>query len=64
MNIELTLIEAERNTPERDTVVELGGASMVPFLVDSNVTPEVRMYESDDIIAYLEANYATHAEEA
>lgn len=58
MNIELNLIEANRDTPERDIVLELGGQSMVPFLVDTNVEPEVRMYESDDIIAYLKKHHA------
>lgn len=57
LGIEITLIEANRNTPERDTVEALGGQSMVPFLVDSNVEPEVRMYESNDIIAYLKEHY-------
>ena len=43
------LIPAGPGTPGRRTVQEIGGRSMVPFLVDG----EVWMYESDDIIEYL-----------
>ncbi len=33
----------------------LGGKTQVPFLVDTN--RGVRMYESDDIVAYLKEHY-------
>lgn len=41
--------------PARKKLVELGGKQQVPFLVD----PErgVSMYESLDIIAYVEEHY-------
>lgn len=45
------LIDASPFTPGRDVVMKLGGKAMVPFMVDG----EVSMYESDDIIAYLQA---------
>lgn len=48
-------IEASRGTPGRATVVQLGGMSQVPFLVDG----DVRMYESADIVDYLAAKFAT-----
>jgi glutathione S-transferase len=35
--------------------VERGGKMQVPFLVDPNT--DSAMYESDDIVAYLEAQY-------
>ena len=43
------LIDAARGTPGRQKVVDAGGKSMVPFLIDGSVS----MYESDDIIDYL-----------
>lgn len=36
-----------------------GGKSQVPFLVDTE--SNVAMYESDDIIAYLEKHYAAES---
>ena len=48
-NQDYTLMEAGPGTPGRAFVEKTGGKSMVPFLVDG----EVSMYESDDIIAYL-----------
>ncbi len=44
-------IEAGAGTPGRMTVQHLGGKAMVPFLVDG----DLRMYESDDIISYLQS---------
>jgi glutaredoxin 2 len=57
LGIELNLIDAERGSAGREVVIELGGKSMVPFLVDTTANPEVRMYESDDIIAHLKKYY-------
>jgi glutathione S-transferase len=48
------LVEASRGTPGRDEVINLGGASQVPFLVDA----DVKMYESSDIIAYLKRKFS------
>jgi len=39
-----------------DELLEKGGKRQVPFLVDTEKNEQ--MYESDDIIAYLRANYA------
>jgi glutathione S-transferase len=49
---DIEFINAAPGTPGREVVLSLGGKAMVPFLVDG----EQRMYESDDIIAYLEQN--------
>ena len=38
-------------------LTKLGGMVQVPFLVDSD--KDVAMYESDDIIKYLEENYSS-----
>lgn len=50
------LISASRGTPGRDEVVEKGGRSQVPFLVDEEVG--VQMYESADIVEYLRRKFA------
>jgi len=51
---EYTIVEAERGTAGREKVVDTGGKSMVPFLIDGDWS----MYESDDIIDYLRSNVA------
>jgi glutaredoxin len=48
-NKDYTIIEAGPGTSGRLKVNELGGKTMVPFLIDGTTN----MYESDDIIAYL-----------
>lgn len=49
------IVDAAPGTPGRQKVLDTGGDSMVPFLIDG----EVSMYESDDIIDYLRTNYAS-----
>lgn len=49
------VIEAGPGTPGRLTVQQRGGKSMVPFLIDGDMS----MYESDDIIAYLQKKSGT-----
>ena len=49
----------EKNIADEDVVNELierGGKRQVPYLVDSE--KGVEMYESSDIVAYLEENYS------
>lgn len=46
---DFTVIDASRGTPGREVVLRVGGKAMVPFMIDGDVS----MYESDDIIAYL-----------
>ncbi len=46
------IVDAAHGTPGRKRVVDTGGKSMVPFLLDG----ESWLYESDDIIDYLRDN--------
>jgi len=50
------LINASRGTPGREEVVQLGGRSQVPFLVDEDAG--VQMYESADIAEYMRRKFA------
>ncbi len=43
------IVEAAKGAAGRDVVVNVGGKSMVPFLVDGTHS----MYESADIIEYM-----------
>ncbi len=43
------LVEASRGTPGREQVIQMGGLSQVPFLVDG----DLQMYESRDIVEYV-----------
>jgi len=56
---ELALPHVVRNvpkgSPKRDELVRRGGRMQVPYLVDPNTGRE--LYESDEITAYLEAEY-------
>jgi glutathione S-transferase len=44
-----------KGSPKRAELAKRGGKVMVPYLVDPNTKRE--MYESDDIVAYLESRY-------
>jgi len=44
-------------SPKATLLKKLGGEFQVPFLVDSD--KNISMYESDDIIKYLEKNYSS-----
>jgi len=43
-------------SPFKEELIQLGGKSQVPFLFDPEKS--VKMYESDDIIAYVKEHYA------
>src|SRR5438094_860685 len=45
-----------KGSPKRAELTRRGGKMQVPYLIDPNTRRE--MYESDDIIAYLEGQYA------
>ncbi len=47
-------VTAERGTPGAEEVERLGGKLQVPFLVDTEAG--ISMYESDDIINYVQKN--------
>jgi glutathione S-transferase len=42
---------------QRDIMLKLGGQAQVPFLIDQE--KGIMMYESDDIIAYLQSTYGS-----
>lgn len=42
-------------SPQKEELRSLGGKTQVPYLVDPE--RQVRMYESDDIIAYVREHY-------
>jgi glutathione S-transferase len=44
------------NQQTYDELVEMGGLDQVPYLVDTE--RETSLYESDDIVEYLEEHYA------
>ena len=44
------------NQRTHDELVETGGQDQVPYLVDTD--REIALYESDDIVEYLETHYA------
>ena len=53
----LSYIMHNRSNPEREKeMIELGGSRQVPFLVDKE--KNVKLYESDDILRYLEEHYS------
>ncbi len=54
-HISYTSIVSPKAAPSRKVLVKLGGKEQVPFLVDADKGE--MMYESDDIVAYLQANY-------
>jgi glutathione S-transferase len=43
------------NQQTHDELVEMGGQDQVPYLVDTR--RETSLYESDDIVEYLETHY-------
>ena len=55
MPYEKKQISLRADSEERRELVALGGRSQVPFLHDPD--REVRMYESEDIIKYVDRHY-------
>lgn len=47
-------VPAGRGDKGRLEVIQMGGMSQVPFMVDG----KIQMYESEDIIAYLEKKFS------
>ena len=45
-----------RTSVLKDELLKVGGKTQVPFLVDPQ--RDVKMFESDDIIAYVQRHYA------
>jgi len=55
LNLDYQVRNVGKKSARRPELVERGGQMMVPYLVDPNTDTE--MYESDDIVAYLESTY-------
>jgi glutaredoxin len=56
LDLEYMVRNVPKGSPKRAELQKRGGKVQVPYLIDPNTTEE--MYESDDIIAYLESEYA------
>jgi len=56
LEIPYLLHNVAKGSPRRDAFVERSGKMMVPYLVDPNAG--VEMFESADIVLYLDATYA------
>ena len=60
LGIEYERMNVGENPSYREAVIHRGGKMQIPFLVDEE--KGAAMYESDDIIAYLDKTYG-YAEE-
>ena len=56
LNLDVLIHSVARKGKRRPELVARGGKMMVPYLIDPNTGTE--MYESEDILAYLEETYA------
>jgi len=54
--IDLGLKDVQADQSAKGELIDLGGKTQVPFLVDAG--RNISMYESDDIIEYLRTHYA------
>lgn len=55
LEVDYIIRNVPKGSPKRDFLQKLGGQQQVPFMVDQDAG--VMMYESDDIIAYLQEKY-------
>jgi len=55
LDLEYVVRNVPKGSPKRAALVERGGKMQVPYLVDPNTGRA--LYESDEIVAYLEAHY-------
>lgn len=55
LNLDYEVRNVAKKSSRRPELVERGGTMMVPYLVDPNTGTE--LYESDDIVDYLEETY-------
>lgn len=56
LKVELVLKDVSEDEKAMSELLEKGGQSQVPYLVDTE--KDVAMYESSDIIDYIRENYA------
>ena len=55
LDLEYVVRNVPQGSPKRADLVARGGKMQVPYLVDPNTGAE--MYESDDIVTYLQTRY-------
>ncbi len=55
LDLEYVVRNVPKGSPKRAELEKRGGKVQVPYLIDPNA--KVEMYESDDIVAYLEKHY-------
>ncbi len=55
LGLDVLVHNVAKKSKRRPELIERGGTMMVPYLADPNTGQE--MYESDDIVAYLEETY-------
>ncbi len=62
LDLEHIVRNVPKGSPKRAELAKLGGKVQVPYLIDPNTRKS--MYESDDIVAYLEKQYGPDARAA
>lgn len=62
MQLSVEMKDISVDDTAREELIANGGKQQVPYLVDTD--KEVAMYESDDIMDYLELNYSGATDEA
>jgi glutathione S-transferase len=55
LDLEYIVRNVPKGSPKRAELLKRGGKVQVPYLIDPNT--ETEMYESDEIVAYLEEHY-------
>jgi len=60
LHLDVELKDISANDTFREELIAKGGKQQVPYLVDSD--KDIAMYESDDIMDYLELNYGNSTE--
>ncbi len=55
LDLDTVIRNLPKGSPKRSELVQRAGKMQVPYLIDANTGRE--MYESDDIVAYLEDTY-------
>jgi len=59
LDLQYVVRNVPKGSPQREELAQRGGKVQVPFLVDPNTG--TAMYESDEIVAYLEERYGVPA---
>ncbi len=58
LDLDVVVLPVAHGSPRRADLAQLGGRVQVPYLIDPNTS--AAMYESEDIVAYLDARYGTN----